>query len=95
MFDYDSVEFELDFNDIDVLAATPENMFGEEFLLECKYEEKAPPNSVLSSKHKKRLAIHERGHIFVAYLVETDVTKVTIKSEGNMLGHYLQTLFLF
>jgi len=76
MFDYDSFEFEFNFEDIDLLAATPENLLGEEVLLECRYEEKAPPNSVLSSKLKKRLAIHECGHTFLAYLVEIDVTKV-------------------
>jgi len=57
MFDYDSFEFELDFNDIDLLAATPENMLGDEFLLECRYEEKVHQTRYCPA-NKKRLAIH-------------------------------------
>nr|CAD2146548.1 unnamed protein product [Meloidogyne enterolobii] len=89
MFDYDSFKFELDFDDIDLLAATQENMLEDEFLLECRYEQKGPPNALLSSKQKKRLAIHETGHTFIAFLLEIDVTKVTLKSEGELLGHTL------
>uniref|UniRef100_A0A915LNU0 Peptidase M41 domain-containing protein n=1 Tax=Meloidogyne javanica TaxID=6303 RepID=A0A915LNU0_MELJA len=88
-FDYDSFKFELDLDDIDLLAATQESMLEDEFLLECRYEQKGPPNALLSSKQKKRLAIHESGHTFIAFLLEIDVKKVTLKSEGELLGHTL------
>nr|CAD2178128.1 unnamed protein product [Meloidogyne enterolobii] len=68
-FNFDSFQFDVKFTEAEKLAATKENVFKNELLLEC-YGEKSQMSGPLCPGEKNRLALHESGHCYVAFLLD-------------------------
>ncbi|KAL7071609.1 hypothetical protein ACQ4LE_009531 [Meloidogyne hapla] len=70
-----------------LLAATNSKLITNIIKLDCQRDKFINMNTTLSADEKKRLAIHESSHGFLAFLLNIGVVKVTLKPEPPLLGY--------